>query len=282
MPPTGGVAGDHGPGGYAVEAVASTTRPNAAVAAVRSWTPRRPRVTLFDARGAARWEVAAAETLEQASKRRLEAWREESFTARGKHARRGGSILERLRPEESQDVLRRLLAAHPELRGEAEELARSRMREVTFETIADEVEAAVGAFALDDLNGPAGRHAWGYVSPTEAAWEILEEAIEPFLSDIKRQIELGLEAEALEICKGVVLGLYRVERRKGGALADWAPDFPVEAAGGAIETWWTRDRTKKTARAGAPRKRLAFPQEFSDRFVPDWRDMIARLLSRKG
>ena len=43
--------------------------------------------------------------------------------------------------------------------------------------------------------------------------EILEEMLEPFVEDMKRHLELGLEAEALEICKGLVLGCYR---RAGG------------------------------------------------------------------
>lgn len=40
--------------------------------------------------------------------------------------------------------------------------------------------------------------------------EILEETLEPFVEDMKRLLDLGLEAEALEICKGVVLGCYRL------------------------------------------------------------------------
>jgi hypothetical protein len=200
---------------------------------------------------------------------------------RGKGTRRKGSVLERLKAEEAQDVLRRLLAAHPDLGAEAETIARSHLGEETFETIADEIEEAVCALDLDDLNGRAGRHEWGYVEPTEAAWEILEEAVEPFVADIKRRIELGLEADALEICKGVVLGLHRVEQGKGGDLAEWAPDFPAEAAGDAIETWRTGDGPKKTTGSGPRRNRRAFPQEFADRFVPEWRNMIARTLSRK-
>lgn len=186
-------------------------------------------------------------------------------------------VLDRLKAEEAQDVLRRLLAGHPDLGAEAEKIARSLLGEVTFETIAGEVEEAVGGFDVDDLNGRAGAHGWGYVEPTEAAWEILEEAVEPFVSDIKRRIELGLESEALEICKGVALGLYRVEHGKEGELAQWAPDFPAEAAGNAIRTWLTGDLLKKAPR----RKGLAFPQQFVDRFVPEWRDMIARIASRK-
>lgn len=198
-----------------------------------------------------------------------------------KSTTRQRSVLEHLKAEEAQDVLRRLLAAHPDLGAEAEKIARSLLGEVAFEAVAADVEHAVRARDLEDLNGRAGRHEWGYVEPTEAAWEILEETVEPFLDDMKRQIELGLEVEALEICKGVVLGLYRVEHGKRGELAEWAPDFPAEAAGGAIETWQRGNRTKKAAGAGARRKRPVFPPEFVDRFVPEWQDLIARVLSQK-
>jgi hypothetical protein len=192
-------------------------------------------------------------------------------------ARRKGTVLDRLKAEEAQDALRRLLEAHPDLRIEAEEIARSLLREVDFEAVADEVEEAVGSFDIEDLNGRAGRHEWGYVEPTEAAWEILEEAVAPFVEDMNRQIELGLEPEALEICKGVVLGLYRAEHGKKGELAEWAPDFPAEAAGNAVRTWLTGDLLGKTPR----RKGLAFPPEFVERFVPEWRERIGCLVSRR-
>jgi hypothetical protein len=198
-----------------------------------------------------------------------------------KGAGRKGSVLKRLKAEEAQDVLRRLLAAHPDLDAEAEKMARSLLGEATFETIADEIEDAVCALGLDDLNGRAGPQAWGYVEPTEAAWQILEEGVEPFIADIKRRIELGLEVEALEICKGVVLGLYRVDHGKGAELAEWAPDFPAEAACGAIEACCFRGRGKKAAGRGSRRSRAAFPREFVERFVPEWRDMIARIVSRR-
>jgi hypothetical protein len=197
----------------------------------------------------------------------------EMIMGKAKSVRRKGSVLDRLKADEAQNVLRRLLAVHPDLGAEAEKFARSLLGDVTFEAIADQVEEAVGAFDLDDLNGRAGRHEWGYVEPTEAAWEILEEAVEPFLSDMKRQIDLGLESEALEICKGVVLGLYRAAHGKEGELAQWAPDFPAEAAAGAIHTWLTGDRMKKAAR----RKGLAFPiaDSLKASIVSRYKDLVA-------
>src|SRR2546430_8612475 len=43
------------------------------------------------------------------------------------------------------------------------------------------------ALPIYDLNARAGSHEWGYVEPSEAAWEILEETVEPVLDDMKRQ-----------------------------------------------------------------------------------------------
>lgn len=177
-------------------------------------------------------------------------------------------------------MLRRLLVAHPENVSETEEIARSLLRGETYAAIADEIEEAVQALDIGDLNARAGAHEWGYVEPSEAAWEILEEAVEPFVADIERRVALGLEDAALQLCQGVVVGLYRAERGKGGELAQWAPDFFAEAAGGAINAWRTGSRNGTACGGAARRNRVRFPQEFVSRFVPDWQGMIRRILSR--
>ena len=148
-----------------------------------------------------------------------------------------GPLLDRLKPGEAATVFRRLLKAHPDLSTEAYEIARSLLRQLEYEDVAAEIEDEIRALDYEDLNARAGSHEWGYVEPSEAAWEILEETVEPVLDDMKRHIELGLEAEALEICKGMVLGLYRLSEREGGDVLGRAPDFPAEAAGNALEFW---------------------------------------------
>ena len=100
--------------------------------------------------------------------------------------------------------------------------------------------------------------------------------MEPVLDDMKRHIELGLEADALEICRGLVLGLYRLSEREGGDVLGWAPSFPAEAAGNALESWYigadepkSRDIRRKT--------RPPLPQDLLS-MVPKWIPMIERIL----
>jgi hypothetical protein len=156
----------------------------------------------------------------------------------GRAAREGRRTVKRLKPDENAAVLRRLLEAHPDLAGEAEETARWLLHEVNYEEVAAEIEDEIRAQDYEALSARAGRHERGYVEPSEAAWEILEEIVEPFREDMKRHLELGLEGEALEICKGLVLGRYQLSERAGGGVLGWEPDFPAEAAGDALEVWY--------------------------------------------
>jgi hypothetical protein len=196
---------------------------------------------------------------------------------KGQAARKdtGRRTLERLKPEEAAGVLRHLLEVHPELASEAEGMARSLLHQVDYEDIAAEIEDEIRALDYEVLNARAGRHEWGYVEPSEAAWEILEETVEPLREDMKRHLELGLEAEALEICKGLVLGCYRLSERAGGDVLGWAPDFPGEAAGHALEVWYNGTDHPKSG-AARRKKRPPLPADFLS-LVPKWIPLIERV-----
>jgi hypothetical protein len=106
---------------------------------------------------------------------------------------------------------------------------------------------------------------------------LLQDAVDPFLADIKRQMELGLEMEALETCKGVVLGLYRIRGTRGDEFLGWAEEFPTEAAADAVRVL-AGSNLKGVGRT--PRARPHFDEEFVEKYVPEWSDLIARALER--
>ena len=109
---------------------------------------------------------------------------------------------------------------------------------VTFADIAKSVFDALLALDLDDLD--AGPRAGGYVEPSEAAWKAIEEAVTPFFH-LERRVKLRHEDEATELCKGIVLGLYRAEHR-GFELLEYAEDCPSELTGHAVDIWQWRRR----------------------------------------
>jgi hypothetical protein len=132
--------------------------------------------------------------------------------------------------EESAEVLRELLREHPELSGKANAIAKRMLAEADYEEIASEVEDAVLGPELDELNSRAGRRKWGYVDPTDAAWELMNESVEPFLDELRRCIKLRMRGGALATCQGIVLGLYRCRGRHPDRVVEWAPDFVEQTA----------------------------------------------------
>jgi len=182
---------------------------------------------------------------------------------------RRGKVLARLNREEGARVLRALLERHPELVADAEEIARVTVTDVEADAVAEDVQQAVLDLDIDDLGTRAGRKSWGYVEPTEAAWELLEEVVDPFLEEMKRHIDLGFEAAATGTCAGIVLGLYRCRGENSDQVLGWVEDFPTETAGHAMAT---------LARASILKHRRSW--RLSDAIVdqvPEWAGMIRRV-----
>jgi hypothetical protein len=139
--------------------------------------------------------------------------------------------LNALTAEERSALLDALLTARPDLRGQAEELATRQLSEVDPAEVADSVESALGFVEVDELGGRAGyQPGIGYVHPVDAAAEILDELLQPFLDDLQRHARLGMTAAATEVAVGVLHGLYRCRDGGSESLLEYSPDFADERA----------------------------------------------------
>ena len=173
--------------------------------------------------------------------------------------RKTSDVIERLTGDEAKLAIRRLLDESPDLLPKLEGHARAVLGGISFEAIADDVE---------ELYARAGSHYGGYTSPGDAAYEMLSEAIEPFLADLRRRREIGNEADALAICQGVLLGLYRMRGKMKGEVLDEAPDFPGDMADSVIDVWSGADRRDRRSGKRADRREL--PRAFVETYIPDW------------
>lgn len=133
---------------------------------------------------------------------------------------------------EKAAVLDELVAVDHELEDRAERAARSRLAQVQTDEVADAVVAALLALDQEDLAAHAGPTRYGYVEPTEAAWSLLEAAVEPWLEDITRRASIGLTEAARRIGFGTLEALQRIgpHTRNDDLLVSWAPDFAAETA----------------------------------------------------
>lgn len=117
-------------------------------------------------------------------------------------------------------------------RARAEGIARRHLADTDASEIAEAVAASILALESVELASRSGRMPWGYVEPTQAAWDLLDETIKPWLEDIGRLARLGLDEAARRTAIGMLDGLYRCNQRthRDGLLLTWAPDFPGETA----------------------------------------------------
>ncbi|MEP7305925.1 MAG: hypothetical protein ABJA98_10445 [Acidobacteriota bacterium] len=161
--------------------------------------------------------------------------------------------------DEARAVLQELLSAHPTLIPDAEQVASAVLATVSSAAVADDVFEAIHSLDLDDLD--AGPRAGGYVEPSEAAWEAVANAMKPYLDDLERRIKLRRDGEALEVCAGIVAGLYRAER-SGSELLEYAEDCPSEIAGQAVDRWRRRRRDR------------TLPRTFVEKFAPEWEWLV--------
>lgn len=132
---------------------------------------------------------------------------------------------------EKGELLDALLTARPDLRGQAEELATRLLSGVDPIGVANDVESALKFVEIDELNGRAGhRPGIGYVHPVDAAAEILDELLQPFLDDLQRHARLGMTAAAVDIAVGILHGLHRCRDGGSESLLEYSPDFADERA----------------------------------------------------
>lgn len=133
--------------------------------------------------------------------------------------------LDRLDTSERSLVLSELLAAHPELVAEANDLAMRLLTTVSTDAVADDVIAALTSLDMDDLANRAGPHRGGYIEASEAAWALVEEAVEPFLNDVRRLATLGHVDTATATARGILAGLDQLGEPRDGTVLAWSgPD----------------------------------------------------------
>ncbi len=184
-------------------------------------------------------------------------------------SRQRRSALDTLGSLELAGVLAELLRRRPELRSEAEALARQRLADTDMEAVADAVESDLQSLSIDELNGRAGRQRWGYVEPTDAAWELLGEAVEPYDHEVERLVTLGMIEAATATALGVIAGLYRSrDCEDGDRLLSWAPDFPWEHASTVMD---------KLAKA-----RIKLSREAVEEAAPTWVDSLVSSRPTRG
>lgn len=151
-------------------------------------------------------------------------------------------IIEQLTPADANAVLHALAFSNETLAAHIAELAMARFDEVDVEEVAAVLYDELEALEVEEVWERAGRKRHGYVETGDAAYQMIEEVLTPFLADLARYQKLGLRDEANQMCEGLLLGFYRFEHESASRFKDWASDAPLSFAKTVLAAW----------RAGSP------------------------------
>jgi len=146
-------------------------------------------------------------------------------------------IIEQLSPHDALAVLKTLARGDAETATHIAEIATAYLSGVDPKEVAFVLYDELMLLKVEQVWDRAGAKRHGYVDPTDAAYEMIETVLEPYLADLRKYQGLGMGAEANQICMGLLLGFYRFDHESDSEFKDWSPDamsvFPDEV----VETW---------------------------------------------
>ena len=155
------------------------------------------------------------------------------------------NILETISPEEALAVLKRLAASDSRIRKKAEEIAAELIGDVDVDDVAEELLWELDSIPVEDVWDKSGPTRDGYVDPGDCAWQLLEDALEPFTRQLHKCQELSLKEQAKLHCMGILKGIHRFQTESTSEFKSWSVDAPGEFFVSVYQQWKKQTNRKK-------------------------------------
>ena len=146
-------------------------------------------------------------------------------------------IIDQLSHYQALTILRELAAGDEQLAGRIAELGTACLSKVDVEEVAAALYDELDDLEVEEVWDRAGKTRHGYVDTSEAACQMVEEVIDPYLEQLKKYQKLGMSTEANTLCMGLLLGLYQFERKSKSEFKNWAVDAPGAFASTIMDAW---------------------------------------------
>jgi hypothetical protein len=146
-------------------------------------------------------------------------------------------VIDQLSPSDAVEVLRILAHCDAKVAAQIVEVVASYLRGVDVEEVAGNLYDDLSVLRVEEVWDRAGNARHGYVEPSDAAYEMIEEVLRPYLEALKKYQGLGMRAEANQVCMGLLWAFHSFEYECDSEFKDWAPDAMSVFADTVVETW---------------------------------------------
>ncbi len=183
------------------------------------------------------------------------------------------STLESITGTDALAILKLLAARNENLAQEIDAVVKELFSDVEVDEIAARVRAELESLRVEDVWDRSGARGSGYVDPGDAAWEMFEEVLLPFLDEVNKYKQLSMLREADLAYRGILRGIYAFHEESSTEYKQWAVDAPREYFGTVLDSW------RKLFEARLPVPRMA---AFLQTHCSDWAEWATQSLrSRK-
>lgn len=181
-------------------------------------------------------------------------------------------IIAQLSPDDALAILQTLANNDEALARRIAEMAMAQLSEVDPQEVAGLLYHELNLLEVEEVWDRAGKTRHGYVEPNEAAEEMIEEVLKPFLGELSKYQNLSLKTEANKMCMGLLLGLYEFEHESTSEFKNWAVDAPIVFAETVVDVW-------KTGTPG--RADIKAVKTFIEEELGRWERSLIRLLKEE-
>ncbi len=179
------------------------------------------------------------------------------------------NVLESITGDDALAILKVLTARNRSLGREIEAIAKERFSSVEMDAIAANVVMELDSLDVEHIWDRSGSNRDEYVEPSEAAWEMFEEALQPFRDEVGKYQRLSMLREADLACQGILKGIYDFDEESSSEFKELAVDAPGEYFGSVLDDW------KKLFGQPPPVDRMT---EFLKTHCPKWAEWAAKSL----
>jgi hypothetical protein len=183
----------------------------------------------------------------------------------------GTTVITSLSAEEARQALLCLFYEKKDWQAEILVIAKEVTNNPRFEDVLAEVSCALANVDEDTIFAKSGRKHGRYREPEEVAADLLTECLKPFLERLRKIAKNKPEQSGLAFVQAIIAALYNYSHDDNfGELEDCVLEVCGDSADWA--KWlWLSGGDESNAANRIPRADRTWPEDFGDKFAPDWK-----------
>lgn len=146
-------------------------------------------------------------------------------------------ILNNISGGDALTILKILVRGNAKLAQRVEQIAKENLSDIDPEIIAEDVYFQLNALEPEEVWDRSGKTRHGYIDPSEAADELFEETLEPYIEELNKYMNLSMDEQAMYYCLGILQGIRKFETEATTDYKDWATDSPEIHFDNVLELW---------------------------------------------